>query len=348
MQLSVSLELDPGLSPRELADQAVELEQIGTDMIWVPEAYGFDAVSLMGYLAARTERLQIASGILPIYSRTPALLAMTAAGLDFVSGGRFNLGVGASGPRVVEGLHGVPYDRPLARTREIVDICRALWAREAPLVHSGEIYPIPLPEGEGTGLGKALKLISKPVRSRIPIHVAALGPANVALAAEIADGWLPTFFLPEQAGTVFGEALRDGRSRRAPDLGPLEVTAGGIAFVGDDAAAKEVLNRVARPFAALYFGGMGARNRNFYNSLFARYGYQREAAVVQDLYLAGRKDEAAAAIPEDFLQLINLCGSPAFVRERIAAFEDAGVTILLALVVGNDLGTIEWLRREVD
>jgi F420-dependent oxidoreductase-like protein len=194
MKLSMTLNYAGGFA--ESAKQAVELEKVGLDVVWVAEAYSFDAPSFMGFLAAKTERLEIGSAILPIYSRTPTLIAMTAAGVDAVSGGRCILGLGASGPQVIEGFHGVPYDRPLGRTREIIEICRDVWAREAPLTHDGTSYHIPLPAGEGTGLGKALKLINHPVRSRIPIWVAALGEKNVAMTAEVANGWLPIFFVP--------------------------------------------------------------------------------------------------------------------------------------------------------
>src|SRR5277367_2964689 len=191
----------------ESARQVVELEKVGLDVVWVAEAYGYDGPSLMGYLAAKTERVEIGAAILPIYSRTPTLIAMTAAGIDALSGGRCVLGLGASGPQVIEGFHGVPYDRPLTRTREIIEICRTVWAREAPLTHDGAAYQIPLPEGQGTGLGKALKIINHPVRARIPIWVAALGEKNVAMTAEVADGWLPIFFMPDKARDVFGPAL---------------------------------------------------------------------------------------------------------------------------------------------
>src|SRR5277367_6054032 len=191
----------------ESAQRAIDLEKVGLDVVWVAEGYNYDAPSFMGYLAAKTERVLIGSAILPIYSRTPTLIAMTAAGIDALSGGRFVLGLGASGPQVFEGFHGVPYDRPLARTREIIEICRAVWARETPLTHDGAAYQIPLPSGQGTGLGKALKIINHPVRPRIPIWVAALGEKNVAMTAEVADGWLPIFFMPDKARDVFGPAL---------------------------------------------------------------------------------------------------------------------------------------------
>jgi F420-dependent oxidoreductase-like protein len=326
VQLSTQLSYAGGF--KESAQQVADLENAGLDMVWVAEAYGFDGVSLMGYLAARTERVQIAAGILPIYTRTPTLIAMTAAGIDALSGGRFVLGLGASGPQVIEGFHGVAYDKPLGRTREIVDICRKVWAREERLIHDGPIYHLPLPEEQGTGLGKPLKIIAKPVRPRIPIHVAALGEKNVELTAEVADGWLPLFFLPERAKDVFGSSLAAGAAKRAPDLGPLEITAGGLCAVGEFDEVHGVLDMAARPLAALYIGGMGAKGRNFYNALVSRYGYEQEAAEIQELYLAGKKDEAAAKVPDELLQLTNLCGPEGFIKERIAAFRGAGVTTL--------------------
>jgi len=325
---------------KESARQVSDLEKAGLDLVWVAEAYGFDGVSLMGYLAALTDRIQIGAGILPLYTRTPTLLAMTAAGVDALSDGRFVLGLGASGPQVIEGFHGVPYDKPLARTREIVDICRKVWAREERLTNDGPLYPLPLPEGRGTGLGKPLKIIAHPVRPRIPIYVAALGEKNVELTAEVADGWLPLFFLPERAKEVFGASLDAGAPKRSAELGPLEICAGGIACIGEPAETKAVLDMAARPIAALYIGGMGAKGKNFYNALVQRYGYEAEAAEIQELYLAGKKEEAAAKVPDELLELTNLCGSPGFVQERIAAFAEAGVTVLNITPVGADPVTI--------
>lgn len=220
----LSTQLQYGDDPIRNADVVVELENAGLDVVWVAEAYSYDAVSLMGYLAARTERVQIGAGILPIYSRTPTLTAMTAAGLDALSNGRAILGLGASGPQVIEGFHGVPYDKPVTRTREIIEICRKVWRRER-LQHEG-LYTIPLPEGQGTGLGKPLKLINHPVRSEIPIYVASLGPKNVEMTAEKADGWLPLFYLPEKAQDVWGADLAAGAAKRSADLGPMEIVAG--------------------------------------------------------------------------------------------------------------------------
>ena len=223
------------------AETVVELadyEKAGLDIVFVPEAYSFDAVSQLGFLAAKTERMQIASGIFQLYSRTPALTAMTAAGLDYVSGGRFTLGLGASGPQVIEGWHGVPYDAPIGRAREVIEICRMVWRRER-LAYQGRYYQLPLEKragevGGGTGLGKPLKLINHPVRERIPIALAAIGPKNVALAAELAESWMPIFYLPEKAGQVWGEAVAEGAAKRDPSLGPLDVIAHARLAIGDD------------------------------------------------------------------------------------------------------------------
>jgi F420-dependent oxidoreductase-like protein len=308
----------------ESVAEVVELESAGLDIVFVPEAYSFDAVSQLGFLAAKTERVEIASGILQIYTRTPTLTAMTAAGLDFVSGGRFTLGMGASGPQVIEGFHGVRYDAPLARTREVVEICRQVWRRER-VVHDGKHYQIPLPADRGTGLGKPLKLINHPVRERIPVMLAAIGPKNVALTAEIAEGWEPIFFHPERAAEVWGPALAEGKAKRDPELGELDVVVGVPVAIGDDV---DHLIDALRPYVALYVGGMGARGKNFYNDLARRYGYEAEAERIQELYLDGKKDEAAAAVPVDLLRAMSLVGPAGYVKERIAAFKEAGATTL--------------------
>ncbi|GGR16230.1 MULTISPECIES: LLM class F420-dependent oxidoreductase [Agromyces] len=308
----------------EVADEVGELEAAGVDLVAVPEAYSFDAVSQLGFLAARTSTITLASGILQLYTRTPTLTAMTAAGLDYVSGGRFELGIGASGPQVIEGFHGVRYDAPVGRTREIIEICRATWRRE-PVVHEGRHYRIPLPAGEGTGLGKPLKLINHPVRERIPITVAALGPKSVEQTAEIADGWLPMFFHPERAGAVWGDALAAGTARRPAGLAPLDVFASPALAITE--RPEDVLPLV-KPQLALYVGGMGARGKNFYNDLVASYGFAEEAARIQELYLAGRKEEAVAAVPDELVRAISLIGPASYVAERVAAFAEAGVTTL--------------------
>ena len=317
--------------PRGGADDVAAWEQDGLDVVWVSEAYGFDAPTVMGYLAARTSRVHIGSAILPIFSRTPALLAQTAAGLDAMSGGRAILGLGASGPQVIEGWHGVAYDRPLARTREVIDICRRVWRRET-LTNDG-LYRLPLPPGEGTGLGKPLKILTHPVRDRIPIHVASLGDRNVRMTAEIADGWLPFLYDPQRAGDVWGDALAAGRAKRSADLGPLEVVAGGPLAIGPDVTG---LRDLARPLIALYVGGMGAKGRNFYHDLLCRYGYPDEADRIQDLYLAGRKAEAAAAVPAELLERTSLIGPESYVRDRVQEFRDAGVPVLNVAPLGDD------------
>jgi F420-dependent oxidoreductase-like protein len=323
--MKVSMQLAYAGGFHESAQQVVALEKAGLDIVYVAEAYGFDAVSQMGYLAAITDTVQIAAGILPIYTRTPTLLAMTAGGLDYVSNGLAILGLGASGPQVIEGFHGVPYDAPLWRTREIIDICRTVWAREDKLTHDGRFYTLPLPAEQGTGLGTPLKIINHPIRPRVPIHIASLGPKNIALTAELAEGWLPLFYLPAKAKEVFGPSLDAGFAKRDPSLGPLDIVAGGLLAVGDD--VKSVLD-LARPLLALYIGGMGARGQNFYNALVQRYGFEAEAKQIQDLYLDGKKAEAAAAVPLELLEGSNLVGTEAEVRDKIVEFRESGVTVL--------------------
>jgi len=323
----------------ETVEELADYETAGLDLVLVPEAYSFDAVSQLGYIAARTKRLQLASGILQIYTRTPTLTAMTAAGLDYVSGGRFNLGLGASGPQVVEGFHGVPFDAPLARTREIVEICRKVWRREV-LVHNGKHYRLPL----DTPLAKPLKLINRPVRERIPIILAAVGPKNVEMAAEIAEGWQPLFFHPEKARGVWGEALERGLAKRDPALGTLDVgVTVPLAFTNDPSVLQSY-----RAMLALYIGGMGAREKNFSNEVARRYGYVKEAALIQDLYLSGRKAEAAAAVPEDLVRDTSLVGPVGYVTDRLAAFRGAGVTTLQVTSLGGThaerVRAIETLR----
>ncbi|GAA0982340.1 MULTISPECIES: LLM class F420-dependent oxidoreductase [Nocardiopsidaceae] len=345
--MRISMPLQYAGDPKASVDRVVELERAGLDTVWVAEAYGFDSPTLMGYIAARTETVAIGSAILPMYTRTPTLIAMTAAGLDDLSGGRAVLGLGASGPQVVEGFHGVPYTRPLARTRETIEICRRVWAREDRLTHDGSVFQIPLPPEKGTGLGKPLKIINHPRRPDIPVHVASLGVKNVAMTAEIADGWLPHLFIPEKADLVWGEALAEGRAKRDPSLGGLEITAGGLLAIGEDEDTRKLLDLV-RPMIALYVGGMGAKGKNFYNTVARRYGYEEAAERIQDLYLDGRKDEAAAAVPEEFVELTNLVGPESYVRERVEAFRAAGVTQLNVTPVGGDPAALvgkvkDWL-----
>jgi len=345
MKLSTQLGYAGGF--HETVEEVRELEQAGLDTVWVAEAYGFDAVSFMGYLAAKTERVEIASGILPIYTRTPALLAMTAAGVDALSGGRAMLGLGASGPQVIEGWHGVPYDAPLTRTREIVDICRRIWKRER-LEFAGKKYQMPLPKGQGTGFGKSLKMITHPVRDDIPITIAALTPKSVEMTAEIADGWLPILFHPTKSRERWGAALAAGAAKREATRAPLRIFAGGAVAFGE--GIEDLRNR-ARPMMALYVGGMGARGKNFYNDLFASYGYEKEAAEIQDLYLSGKKREAEAAIPGSFLDETSLVGSEGYVRDRLVELKEAGVNNLNVSFAGQTVSdrvrTLAQLREIV-
>src|SRR3954453_3006263 len=310
---------------REAADQVVELEKCGVDIALVAEAYSYDAISQLGYLAAKTSTIELGSGVVPIYSRTPTLLAMTAAGVDYVSDGRFRLGIGTSGPQVVEGFHGVPFDAPLGRTREVVDICRQVWRREN-VSHAGKNYQIPLPAERGTGLGKALHLINHPVRERIPITIAALGPKNVELTAEIAEGWQPVFYYPEKADDVWGDALRAGAAKRDPGLGPLDVMVSAGLAIGDDVEERLAW---AKPQLALHIGGMGVRGKNFYHNLATRYGFGEVADLIQELYLAGKKTGGIDAVPDDLVRHVSLIGPTGFVKERVPPYAEAGVTTLL-------------------
>jgi F420-dependent oxidoreductase-like protein len=324
------------------ADQVAVAERAGADVVWVPEAYGFDGVSLLGYLAATTDRIAIGSAILNVYSRTPALLAQVAAGLDAVSEGRFELGLGASGPQVIEGWHGLAYRKPLTRTRETIELVRRMLRREV-IEHEGDVFTLPLPADEGTGLGKPLKMLTRPVREQVPIHVAALGQKNVQMTAELADGWLPIFFHPEKVEETWGAALAAGRERRGADLGELQIAAGGALAIVEGEERRALLDLV-RPVYALYIGGMGAKGRNFYNDLVTSYGYGDEAARIQDLYLEGRKDEAAALVPDELVEATNLIGSEGFVRDRIAAFREAGVTTLNVTPMGDTPTLIEQVK----
>ena len=305
--------------------EIVEMEKAGLDVVWVPEAYSFDGVSAMGYIAAKTEKVIIASGILNIYSRTPSLMAMTAAGIDALSEGRCMLGLGASGPQVIEGFHGVPYDAPMTRIREVVEICRQVWKREEKLSYDGKKYHIPLPQGEGTGLGKPLKIINHPYREEIPIALATLGEKSVEMTAELADAWLPAFFMAEGATAVWGEALKRGNAKRDPGRAPLDIYAGGAVAIGE---GLESYRDMSRSGIALYVGGMGAKEKNFYNQVFRKYGYEKEAELIQDLYLSGRKSEAEAAIPDSYLEATSLVGPEGFVKDRLQALKEHGVTSL--------------------
>ena len=343
MKIGTMLSYAAGM--RRAVEEIQELEKAGLGSVWVPEPYGFDAVSQMGYLAAKTERVQIASGVLPIYTRTPSLLAMSAAGVDFLSEGRAVLGLGTSGPQVIEGFHGVPFDSPVPRIREVIEICRKVWRREI-VTNDGKHYPLPLPEGQGSGLAKPLKILTHPVREDIPIVVAALAPRSVAQTAELADGWLPVFYHPDKAHVVWGDALARGRAKRDPSRAPLDIHAGGAVGIGE---GLEPLRNAGRHGTALYVGGMGARGKNFYNDIARKMGFEADAMHIQDLYLDGHKGEAAAAVPRSYLERAHLVGPESVVRERLTLWKDVGITHLSVALSGPDpVGTIEKLRVMIE
>jgi F420-dependent oxidoreductase-like protein len=332
---------------RDVATRIAEMERAGLDTVLVAEAYSVDSISRVGYLAAVTERLTIGTGIVNVFSRTPTAIAQTAAGCDYVTGGRFVLGLGTSGPQVIEGFHGVPFSKPRSRTLDVIQVVRKTLAREAPLAHRGATITVPLPPDLGTGLGKALKMIDHPVRPSVPIWWASMLGRAVESTAEVADGWMPLMFVPEASGAIWGPALRAGRARRCPELGPLEVVAGGKVAIGESIDVEAAYD-AARPTAALYIGGMGARGKNFYNEIVSRAGFADEASKIQDLYLAGHVAEAAAAVPRELLERLHLIGPRSHVAERVAAFADAGVTTLLVEPLGPDpVRTIAELRSIV-
>ena len=324
MKLGLNLGFLTSSNPNPLP-LALEAEALGYDSLWVAEAWGSDAVSLLAWVGASTKRILLGTAVLQIPSRTPALTAMTAATLDRLSGGRLLLGLGVSGPQVVEGWHGVPYGKPLSRSRETVEIVRRVLAREEPLVFQGESYRIPLETG--SGLGKPLKLMMAPLRRTIPIYLAALGPKNVALAAEIADGWLPIFYSPFHA-EVFQESLDAGFSRRDPERRRLSFDVAPAVAVAMGADSKACIDSV-KPNLALYMGGMGAPGKNFYNDLACRYGYEKEARLIQELYLQGKKKEAIAAVPDRLVDEVALCGPKERIADRLRAWKSADVSTLV-------------------
>lgn len=328
--------------PHELAARARDLESAGVDLIWGPEIYGYDIVSTLGFLAGQTSTVRLMTGIIPIYSRSPALIAQTAATLDALSEGRFVLGLGSSGPQVIEGWHGVPFHQPLARTRDTVAICRKVWSGRK-VEHDGPTYHLPLTDA-GTGLGKPLRFMDRTPPSDIAVAVAAIGPKNVELAAEIADLWQAIHFVPDRFEQVWGEALNAGLARRDPGKAPLDIIAGGMVALGHGPHISKA-REAARGVIGFYVGGMGARTKNFYNDLFKRYGWVGEAERIQELYLAGRRREAIAAVPDEYLDLSQLIGDEGFVRERIQVFKDVGVTYLDVSPYGPDpLGVIEKVK----
>ena len=339
MRLGLNLGYWSG-GPADHVALAQAAESLGYDSVWTAEAYGSDAVTPLTWIAARTERIKVGTAIMQMPARTPAMTAMTAATLDMLSGGRVLLGLGVSGPQVVEGWHGVAYGNPLKRSREYVDIVRAILRREQPLEYHGEVYDIPA-QG-GTGLGKPLKLIIHPLRATIPIYLAAIGPKNIALAAEIADGWLPIFFAPQRA-EVFRSSLEEGFARAGGGKGmaDFDIAVTVPVVMGSDVAGCRMW---VKQMLALYIGGMGARGKNFYNELARRYGYDEAADRIQDLYLAGRRDEAIAAVPDELVDDVALCGPRERIAERIGLWRNAGVnTMILGVIDPATLRTMAEL-----
>ena len=316
-----------GLTAQDQIELVREAETSGFDSVWTAEAYGSDAATPLAWFAAQTERIRLGAAILQIPGRSPAMTAMTAVTLDHLSGGRFSLGLGTSGPQVAEGWHGQRFGHQLARTREYVEIVRKALARER-LTYEGEQFTLPLPNGPG----KALKLMIAPVQEPIPIYIAAIGPKNTELVGEIADGWLPVFFSPEHVdgsrGLLEAGATRSGRSLEGFDIAPTVQ----VSIDDDVERARDMM----RPFIALYVGGMGSRDKNFYNQLVRRYGFEDAAGEIQDLYLAGKKQEAAAAIPPELIDLVTMCGPRERVAERLEVYREAGVGTLIASVMAPE------------
>lgn len=311
-----------GAGPSNGVALAQEAERLGFDSAWTAEAYGSDALTPLTWVGALTSKIKLGTGILQMPARTPAMTAMSAATLDMLSNGRVLLGLGLSGPQVVEGWHGQPYGKPLVRTREYIEILRRIWAREAPLDFQGEEYHIPI-QG-GTGLGKPLKLILHPLRKSIPIYLAAIGPKNIELAGELADGWLPIFFAPQRE-QAYLEPLNAGLAKRQSSE-PFDIAPTVSVVLGDD--VQECRNQI-KPMLALYIGGMGARGKNFYNDLACRYGYEAAAHEIQDLYLEGRKLEAMAAVPDALVDEVALCGPKERIAELLEPWKTSRATTLV-------------------
>jgi F420-dependent oxidoreductase-like protein len=327
-------------TPADHLALAQEADRLGFSVVWTAEAYGSDSPSMLAWIAGQTSRIDLGSGVMQIPARSPATTAMTAATIDALSGGRFRLGLGVSGPQVSEGWHGVRFGKPLARTREYVDIVRMALARQ-PVQYAGEHYTLPLPDGPG----KSVRLSFHPPRTEIPIYLAAVGPKNLELAGEIAEGWLAVFFAPEHAGELLGP-VRAGRERAGKAMDGFDVVPTVPVVVGEDPVACAEL---VRWYAALYVGGMGSREQNFYHQLATRMGYGAAAREVQDLYLAKRQRDAAAAVPFEFIDSTSLLGPVDRIAERMRAYAAAGVTTLSVSVFAGDAEDgIRTLRAVAD
>jgi F420-dependent oxidoreductase-like protein len=329
-------------------EKLVELEKAGLDIVTCGEAWSFDAFTKLAYIAAKTERVQLATSIVNVFSRSATTIAVSAASIDEMSNGRFILGLGSSGAQVIEGFHGIPYTKPLSHIVDVIGVCRLVWKREK-VVYSGKAITVPLPKDQGMGLGKPLNVMDYPLRPDIPIWWAALTQKAVETAAEVSDGWIPIHLIPEKIDTVWGEALAKGKARRGEGRLPFEVHAGVNVAIGEDLPVEDLQDQY-RPQLALYVGGMGARGANFYNDMAVAFGFPDEAKVIQDLYLDGKKDEAATHVPKEWLQKSQLIGPKSFVKERLAAYKEAGITSLSIRPVGGQdpVKTVETMRELVD
>ena len=333
LRLGLSIGYWAGGPPPGAAASVLEAERLGFDSVWTAEAYGSDALMPLAWWGAATERIKLGTSIVQISARTPAATAMAAMTLDHLSGGRLILGLGVSGPQVVEGWYGQPFEKPLARMREYIGVLRDIWAREGPVTNDGPHYPLPVPGG--TGLGKPLKASIHPLRSDIPIYLAAEGPKNIALAGELCDGWLALFYSPHHDG-FYRDALDDGLSRTGArrSQADFEVAASVPLIITEDVeAAADAM----RPMYALYFGGMGARGTNFHANVAIRMGYEAEVAKIQELYLGGHKAEAAAAVPTQLVEQLTLIGPPDKIRDDLEAWRESIVTTIL---IGGDPATL--------
>jgi F420-dependent oxidoreductase-like protein len=331
MKLGLVLPYEGGLSFSEILELTLRAEAVGFDSVWAPEAWGTDSISILGALAARTDRIRLGTAIINVFSRTPALIGQTAATLDLISGGRFILGLGTSGHQVIAGWHGIPFNNPLQRMRQTVDVVRRVLRRE------------PLQFDEHT---KGLKLLAKPLRSTIPIFLATLTPGGLRLTAEVAEGWMPTLFSPEHIG-LFRPELEAGARLSGRSLDSLEVAPSMPVCLDDD---RERARDAIRPWVALYVGGMGSRAKNFYNQTAQRYGFIEDAAAIQELYLGGKKLEAIQRVPDALVDTVSVAGPPGLIRDRLAECASLGVTLLLAMVHGSEpaqrLRTLEVLAAE--
>jgi F420-dependent oxidoreductase-like protein len=338
MHLGIKLAYD-GNGLADVLALAEQADRVGFDSVWTAEAYGADAATILAYLAGRTKQIGLGTGVMQMPARTPANTAMTAMTIDALSQGRFNLGLGVSGPQVVEGWHGVPYGRPLKRTREYVDLVRQVIARGDPVTLAGDLYQVPYTGSDASGLGKPLRSTMRPVRGRIPVYLAAIGPKNVALAAEIADGWLPTFCNPERP-EILESSIQEGLARGGRSRREFTVLPTAYVRVGND---LDECRDALRPYFSLYIGGMGARGRNFYFDLVCRYGFEEIAVKVQDLYLSGHQRDATALIPAEMIDAMCLVGPIERIADRLGAWKASGIDGLLLRSEQPDY--FEALRR---